>query len=413
MMKTTSIQNRRGNLLILTAFLLPVMFLLAAFTINLAYMQLSRTELLVATDAAARSGGRTLSEFQDTQAAKDAAAITAALNNVAGVPLQVDADDQVAFGYAANDQYGVGRFEFVEVNESDVQSGDSLANAVRVNGYRMNDYGGTVQLPFPGFGLEQAWDLQVESVAMQVDRDIALVLDRSGSMDWKTYSWPPGTSPWQTSIYSQAVDEGLLVRNYYGGYSYASGVSTYDYQDWVWSEYYELGDSPNTPWEDLEIAVDTFLQVLEGTVQSERVSLSSYATTASQDLKLTGNYPSVLDKLDQLYPVGSTAIGEGMRKGYPTLFEEGYARPLAAKTMIVMTDGMHNTGVDPVQVASEIVAQYNVTIHSVTFSPGADQVRMQQVADIGGGQHYHADSGEELIAAFREIANNLPTILTK
>jgi hypothetical protein len=38
---------------------------------------------------------------------------------------------------------------------------------------------------------------------------------------------------------------------------------------------------------------------------------------------------------------------------------------------------------------------------------------MQQVASIGGGKHYHAATGDQLIAIFEEIANNLPTILTK
>ena len=78
-----------------------------------------------------------------------------------------------------------------------------------------------------------------------------------------------------------------------------------------------------------------------------------------------------------------------------------------------MTDGMHNTGIDPVTVAQDYVGQYDLTIHTVTFSAGADQARMQQVADIGGGLHYHAETGAQLIEVFREIANNLPTIITQ
>jgi hypothetical protein len=49
----------------------------------------------------------------------------------------------------------------------------------------------------------------------------------------------------------------------------------------------------------------------------------------------------------------------------------------------------------------------------VTFGEGADQNLMQDVAEIGGGKHYHAATGAELVAIFEEIANNLPTILTK
>jgi hypothetical protein len=59
------------------------------------------------------------------------------------------------------------------------------------------------------------------------------------------------------------------------------------------------------------------------------------------------------------------------------------------------------------------MAAYNLTIHTVTFGEGADQDLMQDVAVIGGGNHYHAANGSELVAIFEEIANNLPTILTQ
>ena len=49
----------------------------------------------------------------------------------------------------------------------------------------------------------------------------------------------------------------------------------------------------------------------------------------------------------------------------------------------------------------------------MTFGEGADEELMEEVALIGGGKHYHAASGAELVAIFEEIANNLPTILTQ
>ncbi|MFN3189314.1 MAG: vWA domain-containing protein [Aureliella sp.] len=407
--------TRRGSILSLTAFLLPVLFILTAFTINLAYLQLTRTELMVSTDAAARACGRALSEFQDVDQAMDAAMVTAALNNVGGIPLRLstsDADSEIEFGVADLPQGGDGRYVFAKKNTNSIRNGSAFANAVRISGNRLNSAGGSVEMPFPSFGLQDNFEIQTQAVAMQVDRDISLVLDRSGSMSWKTYNWPSGMSPWRSSIYSLAVDEGLLTYNN-GYYYYASGVTSYDYQDWVWEEYYELGSPPAAPWDDLKLAVSTFLNVLEDTAQTEKVSLSSYSSWASEDLKLASNYQSLLDELETLGPSGATAIGSGMETGLPTLFEENYGRPLAAKTMIVMTDGMHNSGTDPVTIAQNIVASYNVTIHSVTFSPGADQARMQQVAEIGGGNHYHADTGAQLVDVFREIANNLPTIVTK
>jgi len=80
---------RRGAVLGLMAILLPVLAILAAFCVNLAQMQLTRTELMVATDAAARAGGRAFSELQTVDAAKTTAVNVAAMNMVDGEPLQL------------------------------------------------------------------------------------------------------------------------------------------------------------------------------------------------------------------------------------------------------------------------------------------------------------------------------------
>ena len=252
-----------------------------------------------------------------------------------------------------------------------------------------------------------------QSVAMQVDRDISLVLDRSGSMDdHPGFDWPSGTSPWYTSTLDAGVDAGVLTYSWRRGYRYASGYDSISYQQWVWEEHYELGPAPQAPWEDLVEAVDAFLDVLEVTVQEEQVSVASYATTATLDSYLEMDLDVTRDTVGDLNTGGWTAIGLGMEEGIEALLDAA-ARPFAAKTMVVMTDGIHNTGVSPVSVANNLMSSYNLTIHTVTFGEGADQNLMQQVAGIGGGKHYHAATGDELVAIFEEIANNLPTILTK
>jgi Mg-chelatase subunit ChlD len=158
-----------------------------------------------------------------------------------------------------------------------------------------------------------------------------------------------------------------------------------------------------------------FLNVLDQTDQHEQVSLASYASNASLDLALvsSSDYSQVRSALGNLGPNGNTAIGQGMQTGIPSLLDLQRARPFAAKTLIVMTDGMHNTGIDPVTVAGQLVNTYDVTIHTVTFGAGADLVRMREVARLGGGNHYHAATGEQLSDVFEEIANNLPTIVTE
>lgn len=407
-------RRRRGSVLVLLAFLLPVLAILAIFTINSAYMQLTRTELMVATDAAARAGGRGLSEYQDVEQAKEAARITAAQNTVAGSPLRIStaANGDIEFGMATPMENAPAKFGFTPVSAADVVAGET-ANAVRVAGRRVTgSENGPVNMLMSGFVSQTIFQPQQSSVAMQVDRDIVLVLDRSGSMSWTEYDWPSGKSPWYSSTMDAAVSAGYMYRSR-GNYYYSRGVDEYEYQDWVWEEHYELGPAPPSPWESLVIAVEAFLEVLEDTPQTERVGLASYSSSASLDLQLTSDYSEILAELATLGPSGSTAIGKGMEQGQLALMNETYARPYAAKTMVVMTDGMHNSGIDPVTVATTIANSSQATIHSVTFTAGADQERMQNVATIGGGAHYHADDGLALIDTFREVANNLPTILTK
>ncbi|WP_153555282.1 VWA domain-containing protein [Roseimaritima sediminicola] len=407
-------RRRRGSVLVLLAFLLPVLAILAVFTINSAYMQLTRTELMVATDAAARAGGRGLSEYQDVDMAKEAARITAAQNSVAGSPLRLStaANGDIEFGMATPMVNSPSKFGFTPVSIADVVAGET-ANAVRVAGRRVvGSQSGPVNMIMSGFVSEAIFQPQQSAVAMQVDRDIVLVLDRSGSMSWKEYDWPRGKSPWYTSTLVAGVAAGKLrVRK--GNYYYAPGVDQYEYQDWAWEEHYELGEAPPMPWDNLVSAVAAFLEVLDGTPQTERVALASYASSGSLDLHLTSDYDAVMAELATLGPNGSTAIGMGMQQGQSAVMNELYARPYAAKTMVVMTDGMHNRGIDPVNVATSIASSSQVTIHTVTFTDGADTERMQNVARIGGGAHYHADDGLQLIDTFREVANNLPTILTQ
>lgn len=83
------------------------------------------------------------------------------------------------------------------------------------------------------------------------------------------------------------------------------------------------------------------------------------------------------------------------------------AHPYAAKTMVVMTDGIYNTGIPPDSNANTLMSSYNPTIHTVTFGDGADQDRMQKVAGIEGVKHYHAAAGAEIVPIVEEIANKL------
>ena len=361
-------QGRGGAILPLVAIVLPVILIFAAYSINIAQMQLTRTELRTATDSASRAGARTLSITQSRLAAEQFAIEAASRNQVAGTPLLLESSD-LQFGLSQPGD-GTGRWGFTAATGA----ADPL-NSLRVTGRRTTDSpSGGVHLLFPAFS-RGPFEPVKSATATQIDRDICLVLDRSGSMtDPVTATDTPNT--WKRG---QAVPA-------------------------------------NSKWLDLVAAVDAFLDALENTPQDEQVGLVTYATTAAHERDLSLNYQRIRDTMDDhsdAYRGGRTAVGDGTFLGYQAVSDPNFARNFAEKTIVVMTDGRHNEGRFPDTVAAWAHETFGVTVHTITFGPGANQSLMRKTATAGGGRHWHAATTESLIDVFEEIANNLPTLITE
>lgn len=496
-------RTRTGAIMPLFAFILPVLLILSGFAINLAYMQLVSTELKITTDAAAHAGGRAMSIHQTTDAAIAQAELTALSNSVGGRFLSVgsvggEEDDlEIKFGTSARGNNGYGMYQFSEVPKSQVDNGTRRATSVAVLSktrlplvFQAMNYG-----YFGGTMTE--FDAARRSIATQVDRDIALVLDRSGSMLWfkdealltstlnTLYStfdtvqepgyWSYGVYRWRNNrwrwdgYYPQSnlpnasnywVDYAdsrwqagntyqerriskteydqtqvfLYNRNYSDNVIYqlerwlnpshtlgnsftsnensklVSEMAQYAY-DWRYNS--NNSAARHSRWYFLDKGVTAFLNILENTDQEERVSLVTFSDTSRLDYSLQLTYNLIRSKVATIVPYGGTAIGDGMLEGLPPIISGSAARPFAAKTIVVLTDGDNNAGADPQSAVTNIIGNNNVTIHTVTFTQGAVQGPMKRVAEAGFGRHYHADDGEKLVSIFEEIANNLPTILTE
>lgn len=156
--------------------------------------------------------------------------------------------------------------------------------------------------------------------------------------------------------------------------------------------------------------VNSFLTVIEATPQVEYVSLTVYETTARQLMSLTDN-TSILRLIFSIEtPNGATAIGLGLQEGLDSVLNDFNARPYALKSIILMTDGNHNTEVDPEAIAMKCAAA-NVIVYTITFKDGADQARMRKLAESTGGTHLHANTNAELDDAFQTIAKQLAVTL--
>lgn len=334
-------QRRRGAMLVFVAALIFVFLFLIAIAIEVAHMQLARTELRTATDAAAKAAALELSRSQDIHLAIATGSRVAAENHVIGEPLLLTAAD-FEFGHSAQDA-ATGRFDFAPASEP--------INSVRVNGRRTSgSAGGPIRLIFGSLFSRDYFEPHSVASATYINRDVVLVVDRSGSM------------------------AGRLLA-------------------------------------ELQAALALFTQTLADTPVEEHVGLASYAETASIDAQLTPALGRIDAAAANLRANGFTSISRGMTAG-GQIFDSGRSARFVERTMIVMTDGLHNRGPEPRLVAEQLAAQ-GIVIHTITFGPDADIPRMQQVATIGRGRHFHAANGAELAEIYREIALTLGTLITQ
>jgi Mg-chelatase subunit ChlD len=336
--------SRKGAMLPLIAVTLVLLFVACLIGVDIARVHVTRSELRTATDAAARAGVEALGREQNRQAAIDAALAVAQLNLVAGDGLLLD-EANILFGESV--EQADGSFQFTESGGTDI-------NAIRVVGERTGDSPqGAVTTFFGGmFGRDDFEPIQ-SATATRLDRDIALVLDVSGSM------------------------------RSFGRF------------------------------EALQNALNVFLSQLNESQPEEFVSLIVYESKARQLVSLTENMADISGAFADENPGGATGIGRGLILGLKSLQQDAKRRTFARRSIIVMTDGNQNTGVNPKVVAKRDLQKRGITVHSITFGTGADQTLMKEVAETTGGIHLHAESDAELVEAFKTIANTTQVLLTQ
>lgn len=371
-------RDRRGVIVVLVGFLAIALLACVVFSVDVAYMQLSRTRLRAATDAAARAAGEALSREQNLDASRQAAIDIAQLNQVAGQPLLLDQERDIVFGNSYQEASGAWAF---------VPAGDPI-NAVRVFGRRTRDApSGSVPTFFGRVFNVMDFQPLSSATVVRLDRDICLVVDRSSSMKLHLTD----TSP---------------------------TMSTSD------SRFCKAPNMSLSRWGALAGAVQVFVDALETTPQIEHVGLVSYGSNkigsycgywskVDIDAQLSSNTAEVTGAMQTISGKsfnGMTNIAAGISSGIDVL-TSAEARPYAAKTMVLMSDGAYTEGTQPRLTAPQAAAA-NIVIHTITFGE-ANPDEMQAIADATGGNHYIAPDAQTLRDVFEEIALTLPVMFTE
>ncbi len=156
-----------------------------------------------------------------------------------------------------------------------------------------------VPMLFPTMGIPIDFRPIKTAISTQTELDVAIVLDRSGSMAFSTSEIAGPYNPAAAPL----------------GWQFGHPVP------------------PLSRWIDAITAADSFLRLLESSRLEERVSLSTYSSGASLDTNLTKDFAllrGALGKHTMQFNGGSTNIGDGILAGLLSLSDTKYARPWAS-----------------------------------------------------------------------------------
>lgn len=379
-MPRTGTPARKGAMMPVVAFMLPLIMIFVGYSVNIAYMECSQTELRLSCDSAAKSA---LINFGATQSKPTAIAFAQSVathNTVGGTTLSIPSGNFV-FGNATKG--GSGTYTFT--------SGATPMNSVQVTG------SATVSLPFGALTPSGKYTCSDVSIATRISHDIVLVLDRSASM-----------------AFDLSGSE----------FSYPADRTAYS----PLQSYFTSPSTTASRWSSLTSAVNSFIAVLQArnldvdvglVTYAETYSLGNYsATEASLDVTLTTNYTSIQTAMNvwgNTPLLGDTNIAAGLALAQGEL-TSGRARVTADRTIILLTDGVATTGnTDIPTLTSGYRTGSSIVTHVITFggeaASGSIQTSMATAAANGNGKFYNAATSAQLTAAFQNIADSLPAVL--
>jgi Ca-activated chloride channel homolog len=368
--------NRRGAMLVLVAISLILLFIGAAFSVDVAYMVLTREQLHIAVDAAAKAAAIALSQGNGTDVARNAGIQCAGSNTVCGSSLTMTSNN-VVLGKATYSSNGE-HWGFVVGGTP--MTAASVSAAVSTSLF----FGPVLNV--------KTFTTTSSATAAFVRNKWCFVFDRSGSMcfDMSGNDW----------YFPSPV-----------GYHYNYPSSPY-YPSSTLSRLAYLNVGANA-------FINALLTSTGGTAQN-KVGMVTFASSANVDCTFSYDYTPVQTKLSyylttNIYKTGIYNGGTNLYAGLQSainLFSSTDDGTPWNKVIIVFSDGQWNQGSDPLNLVSQALTA-GITIHTVGLLPQANNYTMQQLPAQTGGQFYYATSGAALIAAFQKLAQTIPVILTQ
>lgn len=377
---------RRGAMIVFLAVMMSLFMIAVIFTVDVAYMQMVKTDVRIAADVSAKGGVEALLRTENSTKAETAARRFLELNTVANQTMKFN-DGDIELGKVVQNGNS---------NKWKFKTNQTPYNAMRVTVRLDDNANASVPLFFARFFDDQNYKPQHTSIAANLVHEIVLCIDRSGSMCFDL----------------TGVD-----------YSYPSGIPNYP------TGYITPPHSTGSRWAKLDVAIQAFVSKIKLRTIEPDIALVTWGSdtrlgyywwpyngrkfkAVEVDLTLGQNIDKVNAAIADRYNdimVGSTNMAAGIDEAIDILTAPS-ANSLAQKTIILMSDGVWNTGKNPVSSAQTAAAK-NITIHTVSFLSVSNQSVMSTIASTTGGKNYSALNVQDLQTAFEELAEDLPIVL--
>jgi hypothetical protein len=463
----TFAHKRHGSIVVLAAFLLIVMLILLALSIDSGYMYTRDTQLDRAVDASALAGVAALSDGVDS--AEEQAVKFLIRNDIRRPPIAIDDADLAKYQQIWLTRHRkdlkITAGHWINADRRFEES-DSYPSALRVT-MRHNN----LPLFFGRMAGRDRFSIESTAIATYRPREIMVVLDLSASMNddsefrsmdrlgvenivanlrqiWNELGQPTyGSLTFDPVPHASSNVEELLS---------AFGLTDVDYPYPIgsWSDYlfyvmydgtlneagyrrqygaltlvhYWLarqpaaGQTPDLwqvsamPMQAVKDAVEVFTSNVQVETTNDRVGLVVYNGLDGNANRETG-LTEDLDHVNQLtrrkqagHYHGYTNTGAGLRMAVDELKTEG--RRGGFQMVVLLTDGQANWGSEGygVEAAREELLQAanecgNARIPVMTISLGAsaDTALMAQVAEVTGGRHFNVPGGQSVSEYTEEL----------
>jgi VWFA-related protein len=142
----------------------------------------------------------------------------------------------------------------------------------------------------------------------------------------------------------------------------------------------------------------------------DRVGLIVFADSAMRACELTTDHQLLLDRLDNQWPWGMTALWDGIYTGMDEVFTD--ADP-ARRAVIVLSDGMDNQSVEDVRSLQDwyeqnaLAENRGFSIYAIGLGPEIDRGGLGGIATATGGLYLDSPGPDTLADLYQEILSQI------